>query len=163
MRLVEVLKNAFKVKDLRKKIGMTLLLIIIFRIGCFITVPGLQDAALDSLAGNGLFKFMDMLSGGAFQQVSIFSLGISPYINASIIMQLLTVAIPYLEKKQKDPFFRCVYYGGHFAFRFDSREFRQSRKGCHLQRDQRADRGNGEREEGTGSPNQGIKKAAVQQ
>ena len=103
MRLVEVLKNAFKVKDLRKKIGMTLLLVIIFRIGCFITVPGLQDAALDSPAGNGLFKFMDMLSGGAFQQVSIFSLGISPYINASIIMQLLTVAIPFLEKKQKDP------------------------------------------------------------
>ena len=103
MRLIEVLKNAFKVKDLRKKIGMTLLLVIIFRIGCFITVPGLQDAALDSLAGNGLFKFMDMLSGGAFQQVSIFSLGISPYINASIIMQLLTVAIPFLEKKQKDP------------------------------------------------------------
>lgn len=102
MKLLEVIKNAFRVPELRKKMLMTLLLIVIFRIGCFITVPGLNAGALDSLSGNGLFKFMDMLSGGAFQQVSIFAMGISPYINASIIMQLLTVAIPALEKLQKE-------------------------------------------------------------
>lgn len=102
MKLIEVLKNAFKVKELRKKILMTLLLVVIFRIGCFITVPGLTTEALDSLSQNGLFRFMDLLSGGAFQQVSLFSLGISPYINASIIIQLLTVAIPALERLQKE-------------------------------------------------------------
>lgn len=77
---------------------MTLLLILLFRIGCFIAIPGLQGNALESLAQNGLFKFMNLLSGNAFQQVSLFAMGISPYINASIIMQLLTVAIPALGK-----------------------------------------------------------------
>lgn len=102
MKLIEVIKNAFRVGELRKKILMTLLLVVIFRIGCFIPVPGLTENALDSLAGNGLFRFMDLLSGGAFQSVSLFALGISPYINASIIMQLLTVAIPALERLQKE-------------------------------------------------------------
>ncbi|MBP3392268.1 MAG: preprotein translocase subunit SecY [Clostridia bacterium] len=102
MKLIEVIKNAFRVGELRKKILMTLLLVVIFRIGCFIPVPGLTDSALSSLSGNGLFRFMDLLSGGAFQSVSLFALGISPYINASIIMQLLTVAIPALERLQKE-------------------------------------------------------------
>lgn len=102
MKLVEVIKNAFRVKELRKKILMTLLLVVIFRVGCFIAVPGLTSEALSSLSGNGLFRFMDLLSGGAFSQVSLFALGISPYINASIIMQLLTVAIPALERLQKE-------------------------------------------------------------
>lgn len=102
MKTIEVIKNAFRVPELRKKILMTLLLIVVFRVGCYITVPGLTSTALSSLAGNGLFKFMDMLSGGAFQQVSLFALGISPYINASIIIQLLTVAIPALERLSKE-------------------------------------------------------------
>lgn len=102
MKLIEVIKNAFRVGELRKKILMTLLLVVIFRVGCYIAVPGLTSDALSELSNNGLFKFMDLLSGGAFQQVSLFALGISPYINASIIMQLLTVAIPALERLQKE-------------------------------------------------------------
>ncbi len=102
MKTLEVIKNAFRVPDLRKKILMTLLLIVIFRAGCFIAIPGLSAEAHSALAGNGLFRFMDLLTGGAFQQVSIFSLGISPYINASIIIQLLTVAIPALERLSKE-------------------------------------------------------------
>ncbi len=102
MKIVEVIKNAFRVPELRKKILMTLLLIVIFRVGCHIAIPGLTGDALSSLAGNGLFRFMDLLTGGAFQQVSLFSLGISPYINASIIIQLLTVAIPPLERLSKE-------------------------------------------------------------
>ncbi len=102
MKMFEVIKNAFRVPELRKKILMTLLLIVIFRAGCFIAIPGLNAEAHAALAGNGLFRFMDLLTGGAFQQVSLFSLGISPYINASIIIQLLTVAIPALERLSKE-------------------------------------------------------------
>ncbi|MBQ8435653.1 MAG: preprotein translocase subunit SecY [Oscillospiraceae bacterium] len=102
MGLIQVIKNAFKVPELRKKLFMTLVLILIFRIGCFIPVPGLSGDALTGLAGSGLFQFMDIISGGAFENVSLFAMGISPYINASIIMQLLTVAIPYFEKLQKE-------------------------------------------------------------
>lgn len=100
--LFKIITNALRIPDLRKKMLMTLMLILIFRVGCFIAVPGLQRNALDSLVENGLFKFMNLLSGSAFQQVSLFAMGISPYINASIIMQLLTVAIPALEKMQKE-------------------------------------------------------------
>lgn len=102
MKFKEIIVNAFKVQELRKKIFMTLMLILIFRIGCFIPVPGLTDNAFSQLANNGMFKLYDMLSGGAFQQVSLFAMTISPYINASIIVQLLTVAIPALERMQKE-------------------------------------------------------------
>ena len=102
MKFKDIILNAFHVKELRKKMFMTLLLIIIFRIGCFIPVPGLRAEAFDSLAGNGMFKLYDMLSGGAFQQVSLFAMTISPYINASIIVQLLAVAIPAFERWQKE-------------------------------------------------------------
>lgn len=102
MKFKDIIINAFHVKELRKKLFMTLLLIIIFRIGCFIPVPGLTDGAFNELANNGMFKLYDMLSGGAFQQVSLFAMTISPYINASIIVQLLTVAIPVFERWQKE-------------------------------------------------------------
>ena len=102
MKFKDIIINAFHVKELRKKLFMTLLLIIIFRIGCFIPVPGLTKDAFDGLANNGMFKLYDMLSGGAFQQVSLFAMTISPYINASIIVQLLTVAIPVFERWQKE-------------------------------------------------------------
>ena len=74
------------------------MLILVFRIGCIIPVPGLTDNAFSQLSNNGMFRLYDMLSGGAFQQVSLFAMTISPYINASIIVQLLTVAIPALER-----------------------------------------------------------------
>ena len=102
MKFKDIILNAFRVKELRKKMFMTLLLIIIFRIGCFIPVPGLSENAFSQLANNGMFKLYDMLSGGAFQQVSLFAMTISPYINASIIVQLLTVAIPVFERWQKE-------------------------------------------------------------
>ena len=107
MKFRDIILNAFHVKELRKKMFMTLLLIIIFRIGCFIPVPGLTDGAFNELAGNGMFKLYDMLSCGAFQQVSLFAMTISPYINASIIVQLLTVAIPIFEGWQKEGRPRC--------------------------------------------------------
>lgn len=102
MGLLGIVKNAFKEPSLRKKILMTILLILIFRVGCFIPVPGLNEGALSGLSGSGMFQFMDLITGGAFENVSLFAMGISPYINASIIMQLLTVAIPALENLQKD-------------------------------------------------------------
>jgi preprotein translocase subunit SecY len=102
MGLLGIVKNAFKEPTLRKKIFMTLLLIVIFRIGCFIPVPGIDPDALYGLAQMGMFQFMDLISGGALEQASLFAMGISPYINASIIIQLLTVAIPALERLQKE-------------------------------------------------------------
>lgn len=102
MKFKDIIVNAFRVKELRKKMFMTLILILIFRIGCIIPVPGLTDNAFSQLSNNGMFKLYDMLSGGAFQQVSLFAMTISPYINASIIVQLLTVAIPALERMQKE-------------------------------------------------------------
>jgi len=97
-----VIKNAWKIPELRKKILMTVFLIVIFRVGCHIVVPCLTEDTLSSLSNNGLFSFMNILSGDAFKQASLFAMGISPYINASIIMQLLTIAIPALEKMQKE-------------------------------------------------------------
>jgi len=102
MGLLSIVKNSFKEPSIRRKILMTLLLILIFRVGCFIPVPGLQEGALSSLAGNGIFQFMDLITGGAMNNVSLFAMGISPYINASIIIQLLTVAIPAFERWQKE-------------------------------------------------------------
>ncbi len=98
-----VIINAFRIPELRKKILVTVLLLVLFRLGCFITVPVLSDGAFDALTNNGgLFSLYNIMSGNAFQQVSLFAMGISPYINASIIMQLLTVAIPALERLQKE-------------------------------------------------------------
>ena len=102
MGLLNIVVKSFKEPSIRKKILMTLLLILIFRVGCFIPVPGLASGALSGLAGSGLFSFMDLIGGGAMSNVSLFAMGISPYINASIIIQLLTVAIPAFEKWQKE-------------------------------------------------------------
>ena len=102
MGLWSIVVKSFKEASIRKKILMTLLLILIFRVGCFIPVPGLASGALSGLAGSGLFSFMDLIGGGAMSNVSLFAMGISPYINASIIIQLLTVAIPAFEKWQKE-------------------------------------------------------------
>lgn len=98
------LKNAWKIQDLRKKVLMTILLLVLYRVGVYIPVPGLSGAALANMvSGQGsLLGFMDILAGGAFQNASIFAMSITPYINASIIMQLLTVAIPSLERLQKE-------------------------------------------------------------
>ena len=97
--------NAFKVKDLRKKILITLLLLFIYRVGCWLTVPGIDPEVLSQAAastdGVTFLSLMNSISGGALSNASFLALGVSPYISASIIIQLLTVAIPALEKVSK--------------------------------------------------------------
>ena len=104
--MLEILRNAFKIKDLRKKIFYTLFIILIFRLGSRIPVPFLDPAALaqglSMDAENTVFFLLNTFSGGAFQYGAIFAMSVTPYINSSIIMQLLTVAIPALEKLQKE-------------------------------------------------------------
>ena len=97
--MLSTLRNAWKVQDLRKKIIWTVFLIAIFRMGSYIPVPGIDTDSLKALTQSGsLVSFYDLISGGSFSRFSIFALGVVPYINASIIMQLLTVAIPKLEQ-----------------------------------------------------------------
>jgi preprotein translocase subunit SecY len=102
--MIDTLKNAFKIPDLRKKLIFTLLMLVIYRIGIKVPVPGIDSAAFTELINRfgQLGSFLDIISGGAFKQVSIFAMGITPYVNSSIIMQLLTVAIPALERLQKE-------------------------------------------------------------
>ncbi len=103
--MLETIRNAWKVVDLRKKLLYTLVLMIIFRLGSFIPVPMLDAAALKEIfsgTSNSLFGFIDIVSGGAFNNATIFAMSITPYINSSIILQLLCVAIPALERLQKE-------------------------------------------------------------
>ncbi len=100
--MFETIKKCFKVKEIRKKIWITLLLLLIFRIGCYIPVPGIDTATFsDEIAGNTFLDLMSSITGGSLQNATLFALGISPYINASIIIQLLTVGIPALERLSK--------------------------------------------------------------
>lgn len=103
--MFKTLKNALKTPDVRKKILYTLLLIVIFRLGCFITIPGVDTFALNETmnsATNGMAGLIDMISGGAFSRLSIFAMSISPYITASIVIQLLALVIPALERLTKE-------------------------------------------------------------
>ena len=102
--MFQTIRDAWKIPDLRKKMLFTLLMLAVFRLGTFIPVPGLNAAALKELVGNGdnLFALMDSFSGGSFSNATIFAMGITPYINSSIILQLLTVAIPALERISKE-------------------------------------------------------------
>ncbi|MBC9785273.1 preprotein translocase subunit SecY [Heliobacterium chlorum] len=101
--LVGTLQNAWKISDLRTKIAYTLVMFLIFRIGAHIPVPGINRAAIEQLMNTGsLFGFFDVISGGSFRKFSVFAMSITPYINASIIMQLLTVVIPRLEQLAKE-------------------------------------------------------------
>lgn len=101
--MLSTLRNAWKVPELRKRLLYTLLILVFFRMGNFIPVPGVNTESLSSLTSSGnLFSFYDLLSGGAFSRFSIFAMGVTPYINASIIVQLLTFAIPTLEQMSKE-------------------------------------------------------------
>ena len=101
--LVDGLKGAFKVSELRTKLLFTLSMIFIFRLGAHVPVPGVDVARFNELIADGmLFTFFDVISGGAFKAFSVFAMSIIPYINASIIMNLLTVVIPHLEKLAKE-------------------------------------------------------------
>lgn len=103
--MLSTLRNAWRVPELRKRILFTLMVVVIFRLGVFIPVPGVDASKIAALvSGNSgsLLSFYDMIAGGAFSKFSIFALGVTPYINASIIIQLLTIAIPYLEQLSKE-------------------------------------------------------------
>ena len=102
--MFKTIKNAWKTPELRKKIIYTIILIVIFRFGCYITVPGVDTLALDEAMKNssGIAGLINLISGGAFSRFSIFAMTITPYINASIIIQLLGFVIPALEKLTKE-------------------------------------------------------------
>ncbi len=106
MQLLDTIRNGWKIADLRKKIFFTIFIIIAFRIGSFIPVPFVNAAelgnALNTAAENTIFSYLSILTGGAMEYGSIFAMGVTPYINSSIIMQLLAVAIPALERLQKE-------------------------------------------------------------
>ena len=103
--MFKTIKNALKTPEVRKKLLYTLLLIVIFRLGCYITIPGVDTFTLAeemSSATNGVTGLIDTISGGAFSRLSIFAMSITPYITASIVIQLLGMVIPALEKLTKE-------------------------------------------------------------
>ena len=102
--MFKTIKNAFKTPDVRKRILYTLLLIVIFRLGCYITVPGVNSITLNETmsSNNGVAGLIDLISGGAFSRFSVFAMSISPYITASIVIQLLGMIIPSLERLTKE-------------------------------------------------------------
>jgi preprotein translocase, secY subunit len=104
-KFIETLKNCWKVEDLRQRLLITILFTAIYRFGSFVVLPGINPAKLESLqsqTAGGLMSLLDMFSGGAFSNASIFALGIMPYISASIVMQILAVAVPYFQKMQRE-------------------------------------------------------------
>jgi len=104
-KLIETLKNIYKIEDLRTRLLVTAAFVAIYRFGSFVVLPGINPAMLDKLqsqTAGGLMSLLDMFSGGAFSNASIFALGIMPYISASIVMQLLAVAVPYFQKMQRE-------------------------------------------------------------
>ena len=101
--MFKTLKNALKTPDVRKRLLYTLLLIVIFRLGCYITVPGIDNAILnEAMSTDGIAGFINLISGGAFSRFSIFAMSITPYITASIVIQLLAMIIPSLERLTKE-------------------------------------------------------------
>ncbi|MDE6269133.1 MAG: preprotein translocase subunit SecY [Muribaculaceae bacterium] len=106
MRFVETIKNIWTIEELRKRILATLLLVLVYRLGCYVVLPGISPSDLDALSKftnkSGLMQLLDMFSGGAFSQASIFALGIMPYITASIVIQLLGMVLPSFQKMQRE-------------------------------------------------------------
>ncbi|MDX1904555.1 MAG: preprotein translocase subunit SecY, partial [Thermonemataceae bacterium] len=100
-KLIQNIKNIFAIEELRRRILTTLLLLLIFRVGAHIVLPGINPALIQKTQG-GVKGFLDIFLGGAFQNVAVFALGIMPYISASIAVQLLTVALPNFQKMQKE-------------------------------------------------------------
>ena len=104
-KLIETFKNIFRIEELRKRIVYTILLLIVYRLGCFVVVPGIdptQLANLEAQTSEGLLGLLNMFSGGAFGNASIFALCVMPYISASIVIQLLGMMIPYFQKLQRE-------------------------------------------------------------
>lgn len=103
-RFIETIKNIYKIEELRSRIAMTLGLLLVYRLGSFIVLPGVDSVALQNVSGeaSGLANLINIFAGGAFSRASIFALGIMPYISASIVMQLLGIAVPAIQKMQKE-------------------------------------------------------------
>ncbi|MBQ9417337.1 MAG: preprotein translocase subunit SecY [Bacteroidales bacterium] len=104
-RFIQTLKNIWSIEDLRKRILYTLLLVLIYRIGSYVVLPGVDPSQLEALqkqGSEGLLGLLNMFSGGAFSNASIFALGIMPYITASIVIQLLVMVVPYFQKMQRE-------------------------------------------------------------
>ncbi len=99
---IQKVKDIWRHEELRRKIGYTLMLLLIYRVGSFIVLPGVDSAKLDAGAQGGLLGFLGLFTGGAFTRVSIFALGVMPYISASIIIQLLGLAVPAIQKMQRE-------------------------------------------------------------
>ena len=105
MKLIETIKNIWKIEDLRKRLATTFLFILIYRFGCHVVLPGINPADLEAMrnfTSGGLMALLDMFSGGAFGQASIFALGIMPYITASIVIQLMGMVVPSFQKMQRE-------------------------------------------------------------
>lgn len=105
MKLIKTLKNIWKIEDLKQRILITVFFVVLYRLGTFIVLPGIDPnalAALKSQTRSGLLALLDMFSGGAFSNASIFALGIMPYISASIVMQLLAIVVPSFQKLQRE-------------------------------------------------------------
>lgn len=101
-KLITTLTNIWKIDDLRTRILNTLLFLLIYRIGCHIVLPGVDPRALEHESKEGLLGLLDMFAGGSFSRSAIFALGVMPYISASIVVQLLGIAVPYFQKLQKE-------------------------------------------------------------
>ncbi|MBP1673363.1 MAG: preprotein translocase subunit SecY [Bacteroidetes bacterium] len=104
-RFFNTIRNIFKIEDLRKRILYTLLIVLVYRLGSHIVLPGINPGALTAFSKStqeGLLGLLDLFSGGAFSNASIFALGVMPYISASIVIQLLTLAVPYFQRLQKE-------------------------------------------------------------
>jgi preprotein translocase subunit SecY len=104
-QFIETLKNIWKIEDLRSRLLTTILLVLIYRFGSYVVLPGIDPNALTALrsqTSGGLLALLDMFSGGAFANASVFALGIMPYISASIVIQLLTIAVPTFQKMQRE-------------------------------------------------------------
>ena len=105
MKLIETLKNIWKIEDLRKRLIITFLFIVIYRFGCHVVLPGINPHQLEAMrkfTDSGLMQLLDMFSGGAFGLASIFALGIMPYITASIVIQLMGMVVPSFQKMQRE-------------------------------------------------------------
>ena len=132
MRAIETIKNIWKIEDLRKRIITTILLVLVYRVGSYVVLPGIDPANLDALrnqTSKGLMQLLDMFSGGAFSNASIFALGIMPYITASIVIQLLGMVMPSFQKLLEGRFgvpflFRVTGRGTAIMKRFPSQRSR---------------------------------------
>ncbi len=105
MKFIETLKNIWKIEDLRSRLLTTILFVLVYRFGSYVVLPGIDPTALTALkaqTSGGLLALLDMFSGGAFANASVFALGIMPYISASIVIQLLGIAVPHFQKMQRE-------------------------------------------------------------